>query len=233
MKMYQEYQKIEEWVKENYFEPTPTQIKLINWISGYKPTHFLTIQLPLNWRNGNIHKYDCKLKKILKRFQKCLKRNHWNRNPLPMICVAEKNQWSGYHYHILIYNCEYTTEQLQAALDRTEKDFRLTKQTFELKPITFTPEHLYLYCVKQIKTEHNIKGRISTTSTIFNISEKRHKKQPSRKVKYVSKIFRRIKKFILKHLFICCLWYRLTTLPIKFRIVNYQHDSIFNNIMIT
>ena len=230
--MYQEHQNIEKWIKQNNFEPTPTQMKLINWISGYKPTHFLTIQLPLNWRNGNIYKYDCKLKKILKRFQKCLKKNHWNKNPLPMICIAEKNQWSGYHYHILIYDCEYTTEQLQSALDRTEKDLRLTHQTFELEPITFTPEHLYSYCVKQIKTEHDIKERISTTSTIFNVLTKKPKK-PAKKTKLISNMFQHIKQFVLKRLFIGCLWYRLTALPIKFRTVNYQHDSTYNNIMIT
>lgn len=230
--MYQEHQNIEKWLKENNCEITPTQIKLINWISEYKPTHFLTIQLPLNWRNGNIHKYDCKLKKILKRFQKCLKRNHWNKHPLPMICIAEKNQWSGYHYHILIYDCEYTTEQLQAALDRTEKDLHLTHQTFELEPITFTPEQLYSYCVKQIKTEHDLKERISTTSTIFNVSTKKPKK-PVKKTNPISKMFQQVKKFALKHLFICCLWYRLTALPIRLNIGNYQPDSLFKGILIT
>ena len=176
--MYQET--VNQWLNEETREPTPTQIRLINCISGYNPSHFLTVQLPLNWRNGQLWKYKKKLKKILKRLQKCLIHNHWNKHPLPMICIAEKNSWFGWHFHILIYDCKYTTEQLQNALDRTEYDLHLTHQTFKLEPITFTPEHLFFYCVKQIKTEHDIGERISTTYTLFDITEKKQQNQYQR-----------------------------------------------------
>ena len=213
---------ITQWIKETNYDPTPTQTELIRGIAKYNPTHFLTVQLPLNWRNGNIHKYNQKLKKILKRFQKCLRRNHWNKNPLPMICIAERNTCAGYHFHILIYNCQYTTEQLQNALDRTTYDFKLTHHTFELEPITFTPEHLYFYCVKQIKTEHDIKDRISTTSTLFNIPEKRQTKQHIQPTKPLFKTIHQIKKFIFRSLFIGCLWCRLTVFPLQH--IDYQPD---------
>lgn len=214
--------KVNQWITEEKREPTPTQIKLINAISQYHPSHFLTVQLPLNWRNGNMHKYTQKFKKIVKRFQKCLRRNHWNKNPLPMICIAERNTWAGYHFHILIYDCRYTTQQLQIALDRTEYDLRLTHQTFELEPITFTPEHLFFYCVKQIKIEPDIKDRISTTSTLFNIPEKKQQRWCAQQVKPQFKIIHHIRKFVLKHLFISCLWCRLTAGSLQ--IANYQPD---------
>jgi len=220
--MYHTTQMINQWIKETKYKPTPTQAELIREIAKYNPTYFLTVQLPLNWRNGNIHKYIKKLKKVLKRFQKCLKRNHWNKNPLPMICIAERNICAGYHFHILIYDCQYTMEQLQSALDRTEYDLRLTHQTFELKPITFTPERLYFYCVKQIQTEHDIKDRISTTSTLFNIPEKRQPKHCTQSSKSRLKTIQWIKNFILKYLFIGCLWLRLAVFPLK--IANYQPD---------
>lgn len=218
--MYQD--KVNQWLNKEKNKPTPTQAELIREIAKYNPTHFLTVQLPLNWRNGGSDKYNAKLKAVIKRFQKCLRPNHWNKNPLPMICIAEKNSWFGYHFHILIYDCHYTTEQLQAALDRTEYDFELTHQTFELEPITFTPEYLFFYCVKQIKTEHDIKGRISTTSTLFNIPEKQRQKRYAQPVKPQFKIIHQIKKFILKHLFIGCLWCRLTMFPVQ--IANYHPD---------
>ena len=221
--MYQD--KVNQWLNEEKCEPTPTQIKLINAISQYHPSHFLTVQLPLNWRNGGLDKYNAKLKAVIKRFQKCLRPNHWNKNPLPMICIAEKNSWFGYHFHILIYNCKYTTEQLQGALDRTEYDLRLTHQTFELEPITFTPEHLFFYCVKQIKTEHDIKGRISTTTTIFNTPEKEQKRS-SKSIKTQSKFVQLIKRFILKPLFIGWLWYQITVFPTRLNIANYLINGI-------
>ena len=229
--MYQDV--IEQWLNKEKHEPTPTQTKLINWISQHHPSDFLTVQLPLNWRNGGLDKYNTKLKAVIKRFQKCLRPNHWNKKPLPMICIAEKNSWFGYHFHILIYDCKYTTEQLQGALDRTEYDLRLTHQTFELEPITFTPEHLFFYCVKQIKTEHDIKERISTTSTIFNIPEKKQQKWCAQSVKPQSKFIKWVKRFILKHLFIGCLWYQITTLPIRLNIANYQSNYLINSIAIT
>lgn len=229
--MYQE--KVNQWLNEEKCEPTPTQIKLINWISEYKPSHFLTVQLPLNWRNGHLWKYKQKLKKILKRFQKCLIPNHWNKHPLPMICIAERNACSGYHFHILIYDCKYTTEQLQNALDRTEYDLRLTHQTFELEHITFTPEHLFFYCVKQIKTEHDIGERISTTSTLFDIPEKKQQKWYTPQVKPQFRFIQWVKRFILKHLFIGCLWYHTTVSPTRLNIANYHSKHLINGITIT
>lgn len=229
--MYQD--KVNQWLNEEKREPTPTQIKLINAISQYHPSHFLTVQLPLNWRNGGLEKYNAKLKAVIKRFQKCLRPNHWNKHALPMICIAEKNSWFGWHFHILIYDCKYTTEQLQGALDKTEYDLCLTHQTFELEPITFTPEHLFFYCVKQIKTEHDIKGRISTTTTIFNIPEKKQQKWCAQSVKPQSKFIKWVKRFVLKPLFIVCLWYQITTLPIRLNIANYRSNYLINSIAIT
>lgn len=229
--MYQD--KVNQWLNEEKREPTPTQIKLINAILQYHPSHFLTVQLPLNWRNGGLEKYNAKLKAVIKRFQKCLRPNHWNKNPLPMICIAEKNTWVGYHFHILIYNCKYTTEQLQGALDRTEYDLRLTHQTFELEPITFTPEHLYFYCVKQIKTEHDIKGRISTTATIFNIPEKKQQQRYARQVTPQSKFVQWVKRLVLKYLFIGCLWYQITVFQTRLNIANYQSNYLINGVGIT
>ena len=231
--MYQTTQMITQWIKETKYEPTPTQAELIREIAKYNPTHFLTVQLPLFWRNGDIHKYTKKLKKILKRFQKCLRRNHWNKNPLPMICIAERNTWAGWHFHILIYDCQYTTEQLQAALDRTVCNLNLTHHTFELEPITFTPEHLYFYCVKQIKTEHDMDERISTTHTLFNITEKKRQKQPAKQTKKQFKLIQQIKRFVSKYLFIVCLWYQMTVLPIRLNIQNYQPDYLVNSIITT
>ena len=150
-----------------------------------------------------------------------------------MICIAEKNTWVGYHFHILIYNCKYTTEQLQGALDRTEYDLRLTHQTFELEPITFTPGHLFFYCVKQIKIEHDIKDRISNTATIFNIPEKKQQKWCAQQVKPQSKFVKWVKRFVLKLLFIVCLWYQIATLPIRLNIANYKPDYLINSIAIT
>ena len=61
--MYQD--KVNQWLNEEKREPTPTQIKLINAISQYHPSHFLTVQLPLNWRNGGLDKYNAKLKAVI------------------------------------------------------------------------------------------------------------------------------------------------------------------------
>ena len=46
--MYQD--KVNQWLNEEKREPTPTQIKLINAISQYHPSHFLTTIELAKWQ---------------------------------------------------------------------------------------------------------------------------------------------------------------------------------------
>ena len=66
------------------------KLELNRWITGfYSPTHFLTIQLPENYKSCNSHNSKTHLRMIMKIFEKSLLGRHWNKKHLPFICVAE------------------------------------------------------------------------------------------------------------------------------------------------
>jgi hypothetical protein len=67
------------------------------------------------------------------------------------MATAERNAFYGWHYNIYFYNHDFTTEQLQQALDKTIRNKGLTPETFNLQPITHDIDEVCSYGTKEIK----------------------------------------------------------------------------------
>ncbi len=67
----------------------------------FKPTHYLTIQLPEHQKTKDEFKSLSHLRMIMKVFEKSLLGRHWNKKHLPFIAFAENNTSPEWHYNIL------------------------------------------------------------------------------------------------------------------------------------
>ena len=79
--------------------------ELHNWIEGvYRPTHFLTIQLPENQKSESLSHFTSHLRSIMIEFERYLLKRHWNKKHLPFICFAE----SFFIYYLHCITCPHT-----------------------------------------------------------------------------------------------------------------------------
>ncbi len=126
--------------------------KLNNWIDGtYNPTHFLTLQLPNNLRRANKMNSITHLRRIMLEFERALLGRHWNKKHLPFICFEEKCILQGWHFHILLNQREFTTQQLQNAIISVNDKFKLSSYCLDLLPISFNDtQNVEEYSEKQI-----------------------------------------------------------------------------------
>ena len=128
------------------------KLELNRWITGfYSPTHFLTIQLPENYKSCNSHNSKTHLRMIMKIFEKSLVGRHWNKKHLPFICVAENGTDIDWHYHILFNQGKFTGQELLNAQFKTNIILKLPSYCLELKPIEDFLNIIEAYCTKEIK----------------------------------------------------------------------------------
>lgn len=148
-----------------------TRRQLYNWIAASEPTHFLTVQFPLNMRSPNIDVSKNNLRRLMARFEQCLIGSRWAKSHLPFFTFAEVGPKDGYtyHFHLLFNASTYNTNALQQALDNACLQLSLSLNTFYLEEVK-TYEIIY-YCLKEVKITNHLDcyDSIILSSELFGI----------------------------------------------------------------
>lgn len=142
--------------KTKYLKTEIIKQALNDWITGiYEPTHFLTVQLPENWKSKSADNSKSHLRMIMKIFEKSLFGKHWNKHHLPFIAFAENGAGTDWHYHILLNQSSFTEENLQDAILKTTIKLKLPFYCLELDTIENHLELVNSYCSKEMKVYWN------------------------------------------------------------------------------
>ena len=148
-----------------------TRRQLYNWIAASEPTHFLSIQFPMNMRSPSLDVSKNNLRRLMARFEQCLIGSRWVKSHLPFYAFAEKGRHDGYsyHFHILFNSGTYTTDELQNALDAACVQLALSPDICYLEE-TETYEVIY-YCLKgvDISNKSGCYDGIILSADLFNI----------------------------------------------------------------
>ena len=106
---------------------------ILKWTKDrYKPTHFISIQLPTNYRS-----YDDTLslnlfKRIIKNFERQLCGSHWIHHYRPFITFAENHRGKlCWHYHVLFNQGKYSDSDIINAAIKTCRSQRLGLPTVD------------------------------------------------------------------------------------------------------
>lgn len=164
-------QKTDSFVKllcrcKNLLSADDTKKILNEWIGReYKPTHFLTLQLPENKKSADLMTSIRHLKNIMKAFEKSLM-NNWNRHHLRFIAFAENGISTDWHFHILFNQGKFTEQKLQNAVLAATIRERLPFYSLELKSIDENMLTVDSYCTKEIKIYWN--GKFDSDRIIFS-----------------------------------------------------------------
>lgn len=163
----------------NYHKPATEKVHLTiaNWISSFNPSHFLTIKLSCYAKNKDRLKSDTALKSVLRKsFSKSL-----YSQKLCFIGCAEKGKSELWHYHLFIYNCQLTTEQLEDALYEAQSCRGFYNFTFDLQPIKKNLDKVCDYAVKEIIADKNFffDSRLITSHDMFSLPVKKCPVKPA------------------------------------------------------
>ncbi|MBR1606021.1 MAG: hypothetical protein IJ660_07965, partial [Alphaproteobacteria bacterium] len=110
--------------------------ELHKWIEGvYRPTHFLTVQLPEKHKSKSLDNSITHLRNIMIKFERYLLGRHWNRKHLPFIGFAERGLSQEWHFHLLFNHREVTDQELLNAVFDANIRRDLPGYCLELLPI--------------------------------------------------------------------------------------------------
>lgn len=151
-----------------------TKIKqnITNWIFAQYPSHFLSIQFPMNYRS---EKYDVSLdllRRMMSRFEyHLLKSRYWNKKHIPFIAIAEKGRGINWHFHILIDLKEYDWDYINEVIEKTTFDMKMSNEIIHIRDFTKIGE---TYSTKEIYINNQKvqTDRIIPSNVLFNISIK-------------------------------------------------------------
>ncbi len=149
-------QKIKSFVKSLFptykrLNPDFIKFELNKWIDKeYRPTHFISIQLPEHIKSANFNTSIRHLKNMMKAFEKSLM-NNWERHHLRFIAFAENGSSTDWHFHILFNHGKYTDEKLQNAVLKAIIREQLPFYCLDLKRIDENKQTVERYCTKEIK----------------------------------------------------------------------------------
>ena len=106
---------------------------ILNWTKDrYKPTHFISIQLPTNYRSQDEITSLNHFKRIMKNWERQLCGSHWIHHYIPFITFAENHKGLGcWHYHILFNQGKYSDSDIINAAIKTCKSQRLGLPTVD------------------------------------------------------------------------------------------------------
>lgn len=106
-------------------------------------------------------------------FEKSLM-NNWNRHHLPFIAFAELGLSRKWHFHLLLNQENFTDEQLENAILKTNKREKLPAYCLKLEKID-NARQVEGYCTKEIKIKEYNKfdsDRIIFSHDLFNLPYK-------------------------------------------------------------
>lgn len=153
-----------------------TKQELHKWLNNtYQPTHFLTVQLPENWKSNNANNAKSHLRMIMKIFEKNLLGHHWNKKHLPFIAFSELGDSEEWHYHILLNQKQFTEDELQTAISKTVRKLQLSDYCLQLNQIEDHLENTENYCLKELKIYfygHFDSDRIILSAELFQLPYK-------------------------------------------------------------
>lgn len=146
--------------------------KLIyDWIAHFKPTHFLTIQFPMNMRSPDLNVSKNHLRRFMARFEQHIVGSRWTDKHERFYAFAEKGQHDGYsyHFHILLHCVWYSDELIIKALDSACLDLSLSPKIYYIEKVE--DNEVIYYCLKDIKTfdKTDWYDRIIPSNILFNI----------------------------------------------------------------
>ena len=166
---------------------------ILNWTKDrYKPTHFISIQLPTNYRSHDETVSLNPFKRIIKNWERQLCGSHWIHHYIPFITFAENHKGLGcWHYHILFNQGKYSDSDIINAAIKTCKSQRLGLPTvngvdmkgkerssvMDIKKIDYAnyEDAIFYYSTKETTITLNSKmnpDRIIPSSILFGRSEK-------------------------------------------------------------
>ena len=151
-----------------------TQNALEYWFNTYNPQYFLTVQFPIHQRTPNLHLSNKRLHKIMLKFEKLILGKHWYRKHIPFIVIAEHGKTSSkWHYHVLIYDCNFNFFQVQQVFQQVSEQLRLPHEVLLVKPIY--SNGVNGYSSKEIVSDlhyHFDTDRIITSEILFDLPRK-------------------------------------------------------------
>lgn len=161
--------------KTRHLKSETIKHELNNWLTKvYQPTHFLTIQLPENWKSKNADSSKSHLRMIMKIFERNLLGKHWNKHHLPFIAFSENGTTTDWHYHILLNQGNFTNQELRNSILATNIKLKLPSYCLRLDIIENNLDTVEKYCSKEMKVYWHDKfdsDRIILSDCLFSISK--------------------------------------------------------------
>lgn len=148
---------------------TKTKQDISKWIFKQYPSHFLSIQFPMNYRN---EKYDVSLdllRRMMSRFEyHLLKSRYWNKKHIPFIAIAEKGHSINWHFHILIDLKQYDWDYINEVIEKTTSDLKMSNEIIHIREFTKIGE---TYSTKEIYINNQKvqTDRLIPSNVLFNI----------------------------------------------------------------
>jgi len=145
---------------------------ITKWIFEQNPSHFLSIQFPMNYRS---EKYDVSLdllRRMMSRFEyHLLKSRYWNKKHIPFIAIAEKGHSINWHFHILIDLKQYDWNYINEVIEKTTSDLKMSNEIIHIRDFTKIGE---TYSTKEIYINNQKvqTDRIIPSNVLFNIPVK-------------------------------------------------------------
>lgn len=150
-------------------DKTKTKQDISKWIFKQYPSHFLSIQFPMNYRS---EKYDVSLdllRRMMSRFEyHLLKSRYWNKKHIPFIAIAEKGHSINWHFHILIDLKQYDWDYINEVIEKTTSDLKMSNEIIHIRDFTKIGE---TYSTKEIYINNQKvqTDRIIPSNVLFNI----------------------------------------------------------------
>lgn len=145
--------------------------RIYDWIAHFKPTHFLTLQFPMNMRSPFLKVSKIYLRRFMARFEQHLVGSRWTGRHVRFYAFAEKGQHDGYsyHFHLLLHCVRYSDDLIEKALDSACSDLSLSPKTYYIEKVK--DNEVIYYCLKDIKTfdKTDWYDRIIPSNILFNI----------------------------------------------------------------
>jgi len=142
------------------------QAQLHNWLNNQHFSHFLTIRPPVQNYTDDLNSARKTLHYITTTFEKYLCGRHWNRNPVNFVGFIEYGKTHTCHYHLNLWAQNYTTEQIETAIELTKQHCKIPSNSMYLEKIEQTPEKVNSYITKEILADNL--GHIDNNRFIFS-----------------------------------------------------------------
>ena len=150
--------------------------ELTKWIDNtYNPKYLMTVQLPDNWKNKSLDNSITHLKMIMRDFERCLLKRHWNKKHIPFIAFAEKGVSEEWHFHLLFNGGEFTYQELKIATYNIIFKQKLPTYSLQIDEIKDGVAKVECYTIKEIKVtdyNHFDSDRIILSHDLFNLDIK-------------------------------------------------------------